>query len=90
MKSDTSRPHPRVKKWRASTSLKYDGQKNRPLHFRLGSIARAPGDRQGVEDADFPYDEGVANHIGPKSCAGVREGASEAFGKKKKRSRPSY
>ena len=26
-----------------------------------------------------PYDEGVANHIGPESCAGVREGVSEAL-----------
>ena len=24
------------------------------------------------------YDEGVANHIGPESCAGVREGVGEA------------
>ena len=24
-------------------------------------------------------DEGVANHIGPESCAGVREGAGEAL-----------
>ena len=26
-----------------------------------------------------PYDEGVANHIGPESCAGVREGVCEAL-----------
>ena len=26
-----------------------------------------------------PYDEGVANHIGPELCAGVREGVSEAL-----------
>ena len=26
-----------------------------------------------------PYDEGVANHIGPESCAGVGEGVSEAL-----------
>ena len=26
-----------------------------------------------------PYDEGVANHIGPESCVGVREGVSEAL-----------
>ena len=26
-----------------------------------------------------PYDEGVANHIGPESCAGVREGGGEAL-----------
>jgi hypothetical protein len=25
------------------------------------------------------YDEGVANHIGPEACAGVREGVSEAL-----------
>ena len=24
------------------------------------------------------YDEGVANHIGPEPCAGIREGAGEA------------
>jgi hypothetical protein len=24
------------------------------------------------------YDEGIANHIGPEPCAGVREGAGEA------------
>ena len=26
-----------------------------------------------------PYDEGVANHIGPEFVAGVREGVSEAL-----------
>ena len=26
-----------------------------------------------------PYDEGVASHIGPKSCAGDRKGAGEAL-----------
>lgn len=26
-----------------------------------------------------PYDEGIANHIGPESCAGAREGLGEAF-----------
>ena len=26
-----------------------------------------------------PYDEGVATHIGPESCVGVREGAGEAL-----------
>ena len=26
-----------------------------------------------------PYDEGVAGHIGPESCAGDREGAGEAL-----------
>ena len=26
-----------------------------------------------------PYDEGVANHIGPESCAVVREGGGEAL-----------
>jgi len=25
------------------------------------------------------YDEGIASHIGPESCAGVREGAGEAL-----------
>jgi hypothetical protein len=25
-----------------------------------------------------PYDEGIANHIGPKPCAGIREGVGEA------------
>ena len=25
------------------------------------------------------YDEGVANHIGPESCAGTREGVGEAL-----------
>jgi hypothetical protein len=25
-----------------------------------------------------PCDEGIANHIGPKPCAGIREGAGEA------------
>ena len=25
------------------------------------------------------YDEGVANHIGPKPCAGVREDVGEAW-----------
>jgi hypothetical protein len=25
-----------------------------------------------------PYDEGLANHIGPEPCVGVREGAGEA------------
>ncbi len=24
------------------------------------------------------YDEGVASHIGPESCAGIREGVGEA------------
>jgi hypothetical protein len=26
-----------------------------------------------------PYDEGIANHIGPESCVGAREGAHEAL-----------
>ena len=26
-----------------------------------------------------PYDEGIANHIGPESCVGTREGAHEAL-----------
>jgi hypothetical protein len=26
-----------------------------------------------------PYDEGVANHIGPESCADIREGVGEAL-----------
>jgi len=26
-----------------------------------------------------PYDEGPASHIGPESCAGIREGAGEAL-----------
>ena len=26
-----------------------------------------------------PYDEGLASHIGPESCAGDREGAGEAL-----------
>jgi hypothetical protein len=26
-----------------------------------------------------PHDEGVANHIGPESCAGTREGVGEAL-----------
>ena len=26
-----------------------------------------------------PHDEGVANHIGPESCAGAREGTGEAL-----------
>jgi hypothetical protein len=26
-----------------------------------------------------PHDEGVANHIDPESCAGVREGVGEAL-----------
>ena len=26
-----------------------------------------------------PHDEGVANHIGPESCAGVREDVGEAL-----------
>src|SRR6476469_6785656 len=30
----------------------------------------APGDRQGVGGA-VHYDEGIANHIGPKPCAGM-------------------
>jgi hypothetical protein len=25
-----------------------------------------------------PCDEGIANHIGPKPCAGIREGVGEA------------
>ena len=42
---------------------------------RARSNMRAPGDRQGV----VPCDEGVANRIDPKSCAGFREGVCEAF-----------
>ena len=26
-----------------------------------------------------PYDDGLASHIGPESCVGVREGDSEAL-----------
>ena len=26
-----------------------------------------------------PYDEGLASHIGPESCVGVREGVGEAL-----------
>ena len=26
-----------------------------------------------------PYDEGIANHIGPESCVGACEGAHEAL-----------
>jgi hypothetical protein len=26
-----------------------------------------------------PYDEGIANHVGPESCAGAREGLGEAL-----------
>jgi len=37
---------------------------------------RETGERQRVQ---VPYDEGVANHIGPESCAGVREDVGEAL-----------
>ena len=37
---------------------------------------RETGERQRVQ---VPYDEGVANHIGPESCAGGREAAREAL-----------
>ncbi len=36
---------------------------------------RETGERQRVQ---VPYDEGVANHIGPESCAGGREATREA------------
>jgi hypothetical protein len=48
---------------------------------RYGSERRtkvsAPGDWQGV-DGEVHYDEGVATHIGPDPCAGLREGVCEA------------
>ncbi len=28
---------------------------------------------------EVPYDEGLASHIGPESCAGVRKGTGEAL-----------
>ena len=37
---------------------------------------RETGERQRVK---VPYDEGVANHIGPESCAGGREAEREAL-----------
>ncbi len=37
---------------------------------------RETGERQRVQ---VPYDEGVANHIGPESCAGGREAEREAL-----------
>lgn len=37
---------------------------------------RETGERQRVQ---VPYDEGVANHIGPESCAGGREAVREAL-----------
>lgn len=37
---------------------------------------RETGERQRVQ---VPYDEGVANHIGPESCAGGREAGREAL-----------
>src|ERR1700731_1394967 len=43
------------------------------MRFHTG----APGDRQG-EVVQVHYDEGVANHIGPKPCAGIREDVGEA------------
>jgi transposase len=37
---------------------------------------RETDERQRVQ---VPYDEGVANHIGPESCAAAREGIGEAL-----------
>jgi hypothetical protein len=39
-------------------------------------VRRETGVRQRVQ---VPHDEGVANHIDPESCGGVREGAAEAL-----------
>jgi transposase len=39
-------------------------------------VRRETGEGQRVQ---VPYDEGVANHIGPESCAGSREAAREAL-----------
>jgi hypothetical protein len=39
-------------------------------------VRRETGMEQGVR---VPHDEGVANHIGPESCAGVQEGVGEAL-----------
>ena len=38
-------------------------------------VRRETGREYGVQ---VPYDEGIANHIGPKPCAGIREGVGEA------------
>jgi transposase len=37
---------------------------------------RETGERQRVK---VPHDEGVASHVDPESCGGVREGAAEAL-----------
>ena len=42
----------------------------------VGWERRETDERQRVQ---VPYDEGVANHIGPESCAGGREAAREAL-----------
>jgi len=49
----------------------------RQLGGETDSLCEAPGDRQGVEGV--PYDEDVASHIGPESCAVAREGLGEAL-----------
>src|SRR6202045_5330270 len=43
------------------------------MRFHTG----APGDRQG-EVVQVHYDEGIANHIGPEPCTGIREDVGEA------------
>src|SRR5215471_13662503 len=61
---------------------------NRPMllaspmrHFNIGEhyvftqVRRETGKEYGVQ---VPCDEGIANHIGPKPCAGTREGDGEA------------
>ena len=46
-----------------------------PVAERIFAVRRETGKEQVVR---VHYDEGLANRIGPKPCAGTREGASEA------------
>ena len=48
------------------------------MNTRVSFGSAAPGDRQGVGGAS-PCDEGVANHIGPESCAGIARCDGEAL-----------
>ena len=42
----------------------------------MNGVRRETGKEQRVQ---VPYDEGVANHVGPESCAVAREGLGEAL-----------
>ena len=43
-----------------------------------GTLSVAPGETGKEWRVRVPYDEGIANRVGPEPCAGAREGTGEA------------